>query len=177
MPSVGSIDLLFKDQTMTLRIGDWIKLSREGANRNLGRAGDRAQAVRIVINQTVGDNYFHLVKERWHPNWGNLNGSVAKGKGIEIYYYDLMKWFDLKHEELQVAKDFFFKKKNLKGMSCKVLASLEDNEIFIEMDEDVRGGSCDGLGKRGHCIIIKENLLATKAETKQKTADKRRRKR
>ena len=57
-------------------------------------------------------------------------------------------------------KDFNFKKRNLKGMRCKVIHhNRSHGQSFVEFDEDVGGGSADGLGKTGFCVALPSELL------------------
>jgi len=60
-----------------------------------------------------------------------------------------------------IAVDYNFKGRNLKGMECELLADI-GKYVMVEMDEDVGGISCDGLGKKGHCIPISLDILKTK---------------
>jgi len=174
MPDVKSINVPFKGQTTTLKVGDWIRINAKGEARNIGQCGERAQIIGLIVEH-AGDEEIRILlrKENKHPNWGDLGGKVPFGTGLSIYYYDLRNWFDLRCGGLQVAGDFVFKKKNLKGMGCKIVASLQNGEVFVEMDKDVGGGSCDGLGKRGHCITINESLLAIKTSKKKVKAKRR----
>lgn len=72
----------------------------------------------------------------------------------------LLNFFEPVQQDKVVVKDFNFKKRNLKGMRCKVLHhNRSHGQSFVEFDEDVGGGSADGLGKTGFCVALPSELL------------------
>jgi len=173
------VDIPFKGRTITLRKGDWLQINGNGEDHLLGRRGDRAQivAIKFYAAQFPQDNdvsYFDLMREIPNPNWGDLGGKVPFGKGLRVSQHDLVRWFIIRHGNLKITENFIFKKRNLKGMECKIIADFANGDVFVEMNTNVGGGSCDGLGKKGHCVIIKENLLAPKTVDKKKTVSRRR---
>lgn len=91
------------------------------------------------------------------------------GRTARIYVGDFMvcfKMYDVPND-LRVSKKFVFKGKNLEGMRCKRLATLEGGEYFVELEEDVGGCSCDGLGKAGHCVVVSNKMLASQKEKRK----------
>ncbi len=52
-----------------------------------------------------------------------------------------------------IDHDFVFKGQNLRDTHCRILAYLKD-EPFVECERHVKGYSCDGLGKAGHCVVV-----------------------
>jgi len=73
-----------------------------------------------------------------------------------------------------VNADVQHKKHSLKGMKCTLLRDIGHGEYsFVELEEDVGGGSADGLGKSGHCVLVpaeslKEILVPKKPKPKKK---------
>jgi len=179
MPEVRTVSVIRNGKTVILRKGDWFKLTSRGEDANLGYRDDRAQLFWIVTSNTGGQTVFEVVRDAPHANWSDLGGRVSNGKGLRLYYNDLKTWFTPLHEGggLQVTGDFVFKNKNLKGMGCRIISPFRNDEVFVEMAEPIGGGSCDGLGRNGHCVIIKEGMLGRKVTTKKKTTNKKRRKR
>lgn len=55
----------------------------------------------------------------------------------------------------KVQKDFEHKGMNLKDLPFRVLGyTSKGRYAVVEFEEDVRGHSGDGLGKKGHCLHI-----------------------
>lgn len=92
--------------------------------------------------------------------WGDLDGMVPQGHGSWQDSRYLLNFFELIQQDKVVAKDFNFKKRNLKGMRCKVVHyNRSQGHSFVEFDENVGGGSADGLGKAGFCVVLPSELL------------------
>ena len=73
---------------------------------------------------------------------------------------NILDFFNLVRQEKIVAADFNYKKRNLKGMRCVVIHHDSKNkQNFVEFDDDVGGGSADGLGRMGHCVVLPSALL------------------
>ena len=111
--------------------------------------------------------------------WHDLGGVIPYGRGYWIGPNDLLKYFRLKRSPHPLAskkvkvKDFKFRRKDLSGMRCKVLASLPDGKSsFVEMAEDIGGCGSDGLGKAGHCIVVPNDRLVEEKPKKSEASMK-----
>jgi hypothetical protein len=64
-----------------------------------------------------------------------------------------------------------FRGNDLEGKRGVIIAIfIGENEegrgnYFVEMDQDVNGFGCDGLGKKGHCVMINGNNLSKNKRT------------
>jgi len=99
-----------------------------------------------------------------HPNWED-------GMWLSLWVGDMVRFFGKEDQREQIVnRDFMFKGKNLKGERCKIIASMTNHEVFVEMENNIGGGSCDGMGRKGHCIPIKREYLtvSTKGDKKVK---------
>jgi hypothetical protein len=81
-------------------------------------------------------------------------------QGLWIDSGTLFSFFELFHCQKMITEDFNFKKRNLKGMKCRILChDSKQDQCFVELDDNVGGGSADGLGKTGHCVVLSSSLL------------------
>jgi hypothetical protein len=45
-------------------------------------------------------------------------------------------------------------------MLCKILhVDRITGNIFVELDEHIGAGHADGLGKKGHCVVVTKEVL------------------
>lgn len=99
-------------------------------------------------------------------NWGDLDGEVESERGWWIGASSLEKGIQMYDGEYEVGIDLEQRGVNLKGKPCRMLASLDNGTVFVEFDEDVNGCSADGLGKTGHCVALKTEVLVKKKREK-----------
>lgn len=137
--------------------GQYLSLSPEGAAEGWGAAGDIATVMEINTNK-LGSTYVFLEKEEEHENWED-------GCCLELDTKTLVKWFNVELAgPMEINCHYLFRKQNLKGMKCRVLALLDRRDVIVELEKDVGGNSADGIGKRGHCIPIKKEFLTVSPE-------------
>ena len=107
-----------------------------------------------------GDDGLHLAlySEEERDDFHDLDGNVDHGHGWWVQAKDLEGNFS-PAGPVKVATDFKFKGKNLNGMKGRVIAHLKDSgHLMLELTENVGGSSGDGMGKKGHCILIEKRL-------------------
>lgn len=146
-------------------IGDKCVITEYGRDNGLGPANipfsiwafKRADEILIGIHSDIS------IK-----GWSDLDGRVPSGHGLWITPSNFRSNMRLMSTKYEICTEFKFKNQNLKLMQCKILHRYRDGSVFIETDENVGGGSCDGLGKTGHCIILPRNRLK-KIENKDRT--------
>ena len=101
------------------------------------------------------------------PSWGSLDGMVPPRQGFWASIDCIVDNFSISDTGFEIVKPTRFHGRNLLGMPCKLINTNRDDEIaLVELDKNVGGGSADGLGKRGHCIVVSTNSIARKKETK-----------
>lgn len=91
--------------------------------------------------------------------WNDLDGEVLPGHGLWVRPSDFTNNLHLLSKKYKVNTNFIFKNQNLKLMECRILYIYDKNNVFVEMDKNIGGISCDGLGKTGHCITLPRNNL------------------
>ena len=87
--------------------------------------------------------------------------------------YLINGWEDKPPIEYEVTKEYMYKGKDLMGKVCSIVKpySNSPSHVFVEFKEDIGGGSADGAGKCGHCILL-EKILLKKVKVKPKETDK-----
>jgi len=155
MPS----DIIFTKGPVSYQIDDIIILNANAEKASVAVKGTKARL--YMRHPEYGDEMVGLYNEFGVPGWGDLDGEVPDHKGWWINIDELKNMVDSPIEKgLHIInKDFEFNGRNLKGLAGTPLALIESNEMFIELEEDVGGGSADGLGKRGHCVLVPRKYL------------------
>lgn len=148
------------------RVGLTATVNRYGAEAGFAERGER---VKISVLKKDGDEVLIGISGERHGSWHNLDGNVADKCG---YWLRSQEAYDYLTIDATVDKyikcDLKFKGKNLKGMDCKILTSLQD-AFIVEFDENIGGISCDGLGKRGHCLPVSPSVLGNRSEKKDES--------
>lgn len=151
-----------------------VYLTKDGEEVGLGKEGDRAVVVDLIYNDDYEpghphESYVTLCRDEPHPNWGDGEGATEPGYGLLIVADNYTAYFtDKSHSRLQINEDVEFRGRNLKGMVGHPLTKFGRKEMFLELDEDVGGCSCDGIGKRGHCVLVPRGALVR--PTKEKSS-------
>lgn len=166
-----------KQRGVHLRVGNRCKLSAAGKSAFSSLASkDPTFTVRIIGDyssgtESLGRVSIGLESDRRIESFHDLNGMTKEYYGYFFNFSDFLKGhFVVVPEEMLVAKSWIFKKKELKGHQCKFLGSVTDKFAYVEFKDNVGGGSADGLGKAGHCVVIPKDVLA---EVKDKEANKK----
>lgn len=163
MTDVSELSIVIQGEFYNIAVGQEVRLSQIGEEQGFGQRDDVAVIERIEYNENPVDTEIYLKKMGGpHPAW-------EKGWSLTIWIDDFVRTFSL-HESgpMVVNRDHMFKKTNLKGMRCKIIANLSSRDVFVEMEKDIGGGSCDGIGRKGYCIPIKREFL-TPSKKKEKT--------
>lgn len=179
MANVESMTIFSKagGGTVDVWLDQAVFLTVDGEATGLGKEGDRAVVIDLFFNDDFEpghpyESYVVLCRDEPHPNWGDGEGATEPGYGMVIQSANFMTYFTNKpYKRLVIAEDIEFKGRNLKGMSGKPLSKI-GKEMFVELDEDVGGCSCDGTGKRGHCVLVPRNALVRPTKEKAKSRSK-----
>jgi hypothetical protein len=124
------------------------------------------------IKMDGGENLIGISSEKPVPHWHDLEGRVSDKYGYWVRSKPFLQCFNIVGVQKMVVKgDVLHKQINLNGKKCKVLKNIiapnGNKYSFVEMEENVNGGSADGLGKHGHCIILSTNSLCVLPEDKK----------
>lgn len=157
----------------TLSLGDTLEATEAAAHEGHGEVGEFVR-VHIIKERSSGSFLIGLINERRNENWSNLDGEVASGHGYFFRRRDVFTYFTpVSTERMSVKDSFMFRKLELQGMECDILAFLPDGtSVFVQFDKDVGGCASDGLGKAGHCLAVPKAILkeARKDKNKKKKA-------
>lgn len=107
-----------------------------------------------------------------NKEWADLDGKLPLGHGLWITPTNLIDNMLLLSTKYKIS-DFLFKNRDLDSMGCSILHKCSDGNVFVEVDENIEGGSCDGLGKEGHCILLPRNRLKIIDQGEQKLWQKK----
>lgn len=178
MAMVEELNIKIGGKWHEIKVGQLVSLSEAGEENELGDYGDLAEIVSIDMSKKETTSSSIYIKRRGgpHPRWENAGGFTQPDCGLKMWVVEYVNMFILYKDaepkgKMTVNKNLMFKRKNLKGKTCKILASLDEHNVFVEMEEDIGGGSCDGLGKGGHCVPIEREFL-TKVKDENKTKAK-----
>lgn len=138
-------------------VKDRLRANKHAQANGVCKCGEIVEVKSFLIGERiiVGLYSNHHIK-----NWSDLDGAVPVGQGLWLDSKFLFNSFDLIHQEKIVSTDFNFKKRNLRGMRCKVVHyDNKRKQSFVEFEENVGGGGADGLGKMGHCVVLPSEFL------------------
>ncbi len=163
MPDLSS----YTRKGRTFRVGLSATINNRGENAGVAMAGERVEirsirddAGRILIG----------IRGRHRENWHDLDGATENGTGYWLELTQACEFLDMEcNEPKHIKDDLQFKGRNLKGMKCKILTSIQGSAFIVEFEENIGGISCDGLGRRGHCLPVSSNILSTRPGKKEKT--------
>lgn len=158
----------------TITLGEEVVVNVTGCeDYNLGNVGEVVKIKAfgtdikeaLVAGNTPRDNYQLGIESKVrHGAWHDLDGLTKAGYGWWVRVREILQGTNPLQREMVVTAAVNFKKKNLKGMPCKLLASVGEKSALVEMEENVGGGGGDGLGRQGHCVLLPKNTLKTKKE-------------
>ena len=156
MPKVVGIDAkTFLFDGMPVKVGSYLEVinpdfCRTGATIRVKTIIGKGDCVEIGIYSNIAQ-----------PGWHDLDGRVSNGHGYWMDRKSFVRFLRPKDIlKYVVSGDIKYKNISLKGMRCKILHSnYNDTHCFVELEKDVGGGSGDGTGKKGHCIVLDGNIL------------------
>lgn len=167
MASVAKMYVELEGGGYHFSIGQELTLTEHGHAQGFGTAGQTRALIEEIEDNDHEPDAEIVISKRGdeHQNWED-------GRWLTLWVGDLIRFFsvDATAAGAQVVnRDFMFKKQNLKGMKCKILARLGRRDVFVEMENNIGGGSCDGQGKQGHCIPIKKEFLTPSSREEKKS--------
>ena len=158
-----SINILGKTYT----IGDVLH-----SNAQASKVGLCSKGLKVKIQCIKDSGLIGLVSQEPIKSWGDLEGAVPPGCGYFVASDSIGDLFFIVEENFVVRGDVKYKKKSLAGMKCRLIAPLSGDLCFVELEENVGGGGADGLGKKGHCVLVSRNTLVKEAPPKTKAKTK-----
>ena len=107
------------------------------------------------------DNSFTLgiYSDEYKSGWHDLEGHTEDGHGWFFEDEEVRKYFKFRTKVL-IISDFEYKKENLKGLKGRIIAIIDKSDhLLVELEKNVGGSSGDGLGKKGHCLMVNRKLV------------------
>jgi len=144
-----------------LNEGEVVYLSLKGEMENFGRQGDIA-SIHGIYEANYNDDLprIAVVRQGCHDRWGSLDDEVDSGTGLVFRATNFLKYFDIKQTRVKVLKHTTPAGVKMDGRRGTLLAYMSDGEhCFVEFDENIGGGSADGLGKDGHCLLLRHDAI------------------
>ena len=164
MSNINEIALEIYGQFYSSYVGQVVRVTPYGEEHGFGVCDNTTVAVReIEDNGSAPDAEItvELLDEQL-PKY-------EEGKWLTLWIGDFVRIFSNQRSRTQVVnRDFMYKKRNLKGERCRILANIDRRDVFVEMENNIGGGSCDGIGKKGHCIHIKKEFLISSNKKSKK---------
>lgn len=160
----------FKYHGRTFTVGERVEVSSKGSSFGLGSVGEHL-TIGIISNDKAEETQIGLVCDSPRSRWHDLEGRCKSHCGYWVSVNKVYSGTVPAATDYTVKSNFIFKHHNLRGKSCRQLGVLENGRsALVELEENVGGGSGDGLGKHGHCVLIPAELLIA---GKQKKAAQR----
>lgn len=160
-------------------------------NDKIFRVGDRLQyeggysdesclpvgaivTIAAIRNENDGDNISIGLEGPVEicKSWHNLDGNLSDSNKNRGWWFrpSFHKYFRQLPIEFIVTSGYKYKNNDLSGKKCKSLLALRD-KMLVEFEEMVGGSSGDGLGRRGHCLVIEEKYLEENVKKKSKNKE------
>ena len=132
-------------------IGDKCIITRRGQEHGFGPRN-------VLLNiwgfkESSDETLIGLQSPLRNKGWADLDGNVPSRHGLWVTPSNFMSNMLLLSTKYRIL-EFMFRNRKLNGFECRLLHKCVDGNAFVEVDKNVGGGSCDGLGKDGHCIIL-----------------------
>ena len=139
--------------------------------RRWGPEGSRAIIKAIKIDNP-GDILIGMYFETpYRDKYHNLDGIVKQGHGYWLTPSQLLSdsSFALVQENIILRPGIKLKERDISNKQGRILKRLSNTEyIMVELLENVEGCSGDGLGKAGHCVVLKKNEVNFKKNEHKK---------
>jgi hypothetical protein len=148
-----------------LQIGMVFTITKRGERRGWGPKGSKALIKTIKIDDS-GDALVGMYFETaYGENYHSLDGMVKQGHGYWLSLPQLLSdsAFTFEQENITLQPGIKLKERNIGNKQGRILKHFSNTEyIMVELLENVEGCSGDGLGKAGHCVILKKDKVSLK---------------
>lgn len=141
-------------------------ITRRGEERyGWGPEGSRAVVKAIKVDDP-GDILIGMYFETFHSKkYHNLDGMVKQGHGYWLTPSQLLSdsAFTPIQENIILRPGTKLKERDIGNKQGRILKHFSNTEyIMVELLENVEGCSGDGLGKAGHCVVLKKDKINLK---------------
>jgi len=151
----------------TFSTGDRIVVNSEGSKRGFGEVGEQL-TIGAIARDKGNDTQIGIVADTRRSRWHDLDGQCDSNCGYWISVSNAYTGTDPAPKSYVIGGDFAFKRHNLRGKNCRQVGVISGGAAaIVELEENVGGGSGDGLGKHGHCVLVPMSLLSVRKQRKQ----------
>ena len=167
---------------ITFQVGAIVTLSNKGGEYGWGSTGEKMIIASIRFFSGEKD-YPHIGIQCPYPkdnsgggDWNDLDGICPPYQGRWFTLPEVLRFFNVPGKDRYVVTaDLEVRGRNLKGMPCRVLCYSGNTSMFVEFEENVGGCGADGLGRKGHCLLVDGAVLGVKmaAEKQQHNQKKK----
>jgi hypothetical protein len=122
-------------------------------------------------NILIGVHFETSYREKYH----DLDGTVKHGHGYWLTPSQLLSdaSFTLIQENVILQSGIKLKERDIGNKQGRILKHFSNAEyIMVELLENVEGCSGDGLGKAGHCVVLKKDKINFKKNEYKKKENK-----
>jgi hypothetical protein len=126
----------------------------------------------VELNKVKSDDLsIGIRSDRINEALHDLGGIVEIGRGWWLRGDEFMSMvnfstFDFSRGNYYIKDDLNYKGKNLKGKKCGIIFEFDNEHVVVSFDENIGGFSVDGMTKKGHCLVLKREMLEISKEDK-----------
>ena len=145
-----------------------IQAKRTAEEWGLCPKGQFCRIIKIIWNKN-GTCSIGVLSPRPNEGWHHLDGMTPDGRGYWMDTEQLSCGFDTVKMRIEIKDDVDYRTKKLKGRKGNYLSPFNDTgglpsdvaitavnvkHVFVELDDNVGGSGCEGMGERGHCVMV-----------------------
>lgn len=148
---------------LNLQKGEEFIITREGEDHGFGPAGGKASIVAILSDAHLPVGL--LFENENRKDLHNLSGRIPNSRGYWVSEKDLLysNFFISVKRNVIISKGVKFGNRDLSSKPGRIVKQFSDNKhLMVELEEDIGGYCGDGMGKQGHCIMVKKDKISFK---------------
>ena len=142
-------------------------ITEEGEHTGWGPRGSKATIKSIKLNNGNGSdiNIGMYFQTAYDSKYHDLDGMVKFGHGYWLVPAQLLSpaFVLIQEEEVVLHSGIKLGERDIGNKQGHILKHFSNTgHVMVELLEDVKGCSGDGLGKAGHCVILKKDKISFK---------------
>jgi hypothetical protein len=136
------------------------------------KAGEKFKIAFVEQKGGHGPN-IAITSEKARSGFHNLDGRCKDNHGYYLDYSSFQHRFEVVRQPVEISGSASFRKQELRGLKGKILHTGKE-EVLVELEKDVGAGSGDGMGRKGHCVVVSSRnvrLLTPNTGKKRQAGD------